>query len=288
MFVEPRQATGKRADSVFIGCAHHHAHRQVLERHAGFGDERLAGGLERLGDADGIHDDIVGLGADGGGRDFFQVVPIQRARATAFHLLEIVAAFHIAHEQQALQRLDVGAGGDHVHGDGNARVILIAELLQHGLGVFLGFVGEFFAEGVALVKFLAHGLDDVVSVAVGFGEDQGFGHFGASGKNLRQFVAEGADDGAYLVKVYDVAVQLRGGIGFVFVLLFPALPAREFFAFLHLLPGGDLRALPGDLCFDHVDFIADIDAIGHGFFVAVIADYVFLEKTVSSIVRRGG
>ncbi len=110
----------------------------------------------------------------------------------------------------------------------------------------------------------------------------------AAGEDFRQLVAEGADDGADLIRINDVAVQLRGGIGFVFVLLFPALLAREFFAFLHLLPGGDLRALPGDLRFDHVDFIADIDAIGHGFFVAVIADYVFLEKTVSAIVRRGG
>ena len=53
---------------------------------------------------------------------------VQRAGAAAFHLLEVVAAFHVAHEEQAFQRLDVGAGGDHVHGDGDARVVVVAEL----------------------------------------------------------------------------------------------------------------------------------------------------------------
>ncbi len=77
-------------------------------------------------------------------------------------------------------------------------------------------------------------------------------------------------------------------LGFVFVLLLPAFLARELFAFLHLLPGGDLRALPGDLRFDHVDFIANVDAIGHDLFVTVIADYVFLEEAVDAVVRRGG
>ena len=44
----------------------------------------------------------------------------------------------------------------------------------------------------------------------------------------------------------------------------------------------------GDLGFDHVDFIADVDAIGHGFFVAVFADDVLLEEAVGAVVRRGG
>ena len=52
--------------------------RQILERYAGFGDQRLAGGFERFGDADGVDNDVVGLGAFGRGRDFFQGVEIPR------------------------------------------------------------------------------------------------------------------------------------------------------------------------------------------------------------------
>ena len=47
--------------------------------------------------------------------------------AAALHLLEEVAALDRAHEHHDLQRLDVGAGGDHVHGDDDARVVAVAE-----------------------------------------------------------------------------------------------------------------------------------------------------------------
>lgn len=125
-------------------------------------------------------------------------------------------------------------------------------------------------------------------MAVGLGKDQGFGHFLASRENLRQLVAEGADDGAYLVGVDDVAVKLGRGIGLVFVLLLPALLAGELFAALDLLLGANLRTLLGDLGFNHINFIANVHAIGHGFFVAVVADHVFLEEPVGAVVRRSG
>ena len=90
LLVEPREAAGERADGVLVAHAHHHAHREVLERHGGLGDERLAGGLERLGDADGIDDDVVGLGGRAEGVTFFRSSCVERARAAALHLLEVV------------------------------------------------------------------------------------------------------------------------------------------------------------------------------------------------------
>ena len=72
-----------------------------------------------------------------------------------------------------------------------------------------------------------------------------FGTSCAAGEDLRQLVAEGADDGADLVGVDHVAVELRGGVGFVLVLLLPALRAGEALALLDLLLGLELRALPG-------------------------------------------
>ena len=57
------------------------------------------------------------------GRHGLQVGRRDHPRAPALHLLEVDLRLHVAHEDQALQRLDVGAGGDHVHGDGDARVV---------------------------------------------------------------------------------------------------------------------------------------------------------------------
>ena len=57
----------------------------------------------------------------------------------------------------------------------------------------------------------------------------------ASRKNFRQLVTEGADDGADLVWVDDIAVKLRCGIDLVLVLRLPALPARQALALFNLL-----------------------------------------------------
>jgi hypothetical protein len=78
-------------------------------------------------------------------------------------------------------------------------------------------------------------------VAVGLGENEGLGDFFAAGEDGRQLVAEGADDGANLVRVDDVAVELGSAVGGVFVLLFPTLLAGQAFALFDLL----LRCIRG-------------------------------------------
>jgi hypothetical protein len=67
-------------------------------------------------------------------------------------------------------------------------VIVIAELCKDGFRVFLCLVGDFLAELVAFAENFAHGLDDVVGVAVGLGEDQGLRDLVAAWKNLRQSI----------------------------------------------------------------------------------------------------
>ena len=125
-------------------------------------------------------------------------------------------------------------------------------------------------------------------MAVGLGEDEGLGHFFAAGEDGRQVVAEGADDGADLVRVDDVAVELGGGVGGVFVLLFPAFFAGQALALFDLLLGGDDGALLGDAGVDEVNLVADIHAVGDGFFMAVVADDVLLEEAVGAVVGRRG
>ena len=218
---------------------------------------------------------------------------VERARAAAFHLLEVALRLHIAQEEEALERFDVRAGGDHVHRDGDARMVFVAELGEDRFRVLLVLVGDLFAERVALAEFLADDLDDVVGVRIGLGEDERLGHFvgavggGAFGENGRQLVAEGADDGADLRGVDDVAVEFLRGVDGVLVLLLPAFGAGELFAFFHE-PLEDFAAAGADFGFDDVNFALHIDAIGHGVFVGVFRDDILPEERVSAGLGCGG
>jgi hypothetical protein len=90
---------------------------------------------------------------------------------------------------------------------------------EDGFGVFVVLVGDLLAEGVPLAELLADDVDDVVGVGIGLGEDEGLGDLvgaggvGAVGEDLGQFIAEGADDGANLGGIDDVAVEFFGGVG---------------------------------------------------------------------------
>ena len=218
---------------------------------------------------------------------------VEGARAAAFHLLEVALRLHIAQEEEALERFDVRAGGDHVHRDGDARMVFVAELGEDGFRVLLVLVGDLLAERVALAEFLADDLDDVVGVGIGLGEDERLGHFvgavrgGALGENGRQLVAEGADDGADLRGIDDLAVKFLGGVGLVLVLLLPAFGTGELFTFFHEALE-DFAAAGADLGFDDVDFALHIDAIGHGILVGVFRDDVLPEERVGAGVGRGG
>jgi hypothetical protein len=54
------EASGEGGDGVGIGGTHDDFHGEILEGNGGLSDGRAAGGLEGLGDADGIDDDVVG------------------------------------------------------------------------------------------------------------------------------------------------------------------------------------------------------------------------------------
>ena len=49
----------------------------------------------------------------------------------------------------------------------------------------------------------------------------------------------------------------------------------------------DFAAGLGDLGFDDVNLVAHVDAVGHGFFVAVVADDIFSEKAVGAVIGGG-
>ena len=103
----------------------------------GFALKGAAVGFQRSGDSYGIDNDEVGFGGGDRGGHFFQVVKTEGACTSAFHLLKIVAAFDVAHEEQAFERFDVGAGGDHVNGDGDSGVVLVAEAGKQRFWIFV-------------------------------------------------------------------------------------------------------------------------------------------------------
>ena len=208
------EAAGERGEHVVFGVAEGDGLHELFEADGGLLLHGAGVGLVLLADADGIDDDEVVLGLGVGG-DALQVVGLDDAHAAAFHLLEEGAGLDGAHEHDDFERLDVGAGGDHVDGDGDARHGAGAELVDEVLGLRAGgAVGDLLAEVVALAEFLAHDLDDVLGVGVVLGEDEGLGHLGAAGEDFgEQLVAEGADDGADLVRGDHVAVELVGVVG---------------------------------------------------------------------------
>ncbi len=107
-----------------------------------------------------------------GGSDLPKVVIIQSTCPTPLHLLEVIAAFDIAHEEQALQRLYIRSCCYHVYGHGNARVIVIAKTGQYLFRIILGLIGHLFAELIAFAEFFTHDLDNVIRMAIGFRKNQ--------------------------------------------------------------------------------------------------------------------
>ena len=184
---------------------------QLLQAQAGLAFQGLHGlGQRGVHDPDRVHHDepVLALGVVG---DRLELGVVDDPHAPAEHLLEVGPALHAAHEHQAFQRLDVGAGGDHVHRDDDPGVHGVAERLQQVLGLaVLGAVGDLGGELVALAEHLADDLDDVVGVRVVLGEDQRLGDGLAAGEQLgEQLVLERLDDGADLVLGHDGAVELR-------------------------------------------------------------------------------
>jgi hypothetical protein len=89
-----------------------------------------------------------------------------------FILLEIEFRLHIAQKDQDLQRLHIRTGGDHVHGDGDAGIIVVAERPDQRLGVgAIGLVGDLLGKVVTLAEHLADDACDLFRVVIVLRED---------------------------------------------------------------------------------------------------------------------
>ena len=263
---------------------------ELVEGDGGLALKGAGVGLVGLGDADGIDEDEAGLGSGIGG-DGGEVGGIDGACPPPFHLLEVELGADIAQEEQALEGLDVGAGGDHIHGDGDAELGRGEEGLDDVLGLAAGLVGDLFAEVVPFAELLTDDRDDVFGVVVVLGEDEGLGHpvAGAAGKEIgEEFFPEGGDDLADLVGDDDGAVELGFLEGFLLVLDGPAFLAGEAIALLVVEAGIELGALLGDAGLDAVDVVADVHAIGDGLDVGILGDEILVEEAEGGLAGGGG
>jgi len=282
VFVEELLAGGA---GEFVAFAEGEGEEEFVEGNGWVFVEGLGFGFVGFADADGVDDDVVvfdfgvfaGDGLEfGGGED---------AGAAAFHLFEVAEGADVAEEDEDFEGFDVGASGYHVDGDGDAEGGAGAEFADEGIfvggfaGVLVfGLVGDFFAEVVAAGEDFAGDVDDFLGVGVVFGEDEGFGDEGAAGVEFGgEGGFEGLEDGADLGGVDHGAVELVGGVGEVFVEELLAGGAGEFVAFGDEVAFVDGGAVFGDLGFDAVDVVTDVDFVEDGAFVAVVHDEVLVE-----------
>ena len=193
-------------------------------------------------------------------------------------------------KKTTFHRLDVGAGGDHVHRHDYAGVVAVAEggqqVFRPGPG---GPVGDLLAEVVALVELLAHDAHDVIGVAVVLGEDDGLGHIAAAGEYVReQALPKGLDDCANLVFRHHVAVKPVGGVGQVLVQPLPADPPGQPVPPVDVVAGLHRGPLLGDLGANPVGVEVDVYLVDHGLLVGVLHDQVLLEEAEGLLGGRCG
>ena len=83
-------------------------------------------------------------------------------------------------------------------------------------------------------------------------------------------------------------VKLPSGIGDVLILDLPTLPARQALAHFDLLVGLESAAVHGLFGLDDINLVADIDPVGDGLLMGILAHDVLLEEPVGTVVWRGG
>ncbi len=270
---------------------------QPLDRHPPLAFQREALDELGLGDADSV-DQYETIFVGGVGRDDLQVGVGDGPYTSTLHLLEVVPRTHHAHEHHHLDGLHVGAGGDQVDGDADARVVAGAEVLQEllGLGAVGCLVGDLGDHVVSLAQLLTGDAHDVLGVAVVLGEDQRLGDVAqppvvvdlAVGEHGRQVVTDRPDDGADLVLGDHLLVEGLLVVGEVLVDLFEALVAG-----LAVTKRRPVARLDGGAALadrrreaEHVEI--DVHAVGHGFGEAVLHDQVLVEEPERLLARRGG
>ncbi len=217
-----------------------------------------------------------------------EVGVVHHPDAASDHLLEVGPALDRAHEQQTLQRLHIGPGGDHVDRDNDPRVERVAEQLQQILGLAVAAaIGDLGGEIVALTEDFADHLHDVVGMGVVLGEDQCLGYRRTPREQLREeLLLECRENSADLVRRHHCAVELPARVLDRFIHRLPSELARHAVAIAGELTRLDLRSALGDRGLDDVDREVHVHAVRDRQLVAVLHHEVLAEKAKRLLRRR--
>src|SRR5665213_1817652 len=214
-----------------------------------------------LGNPNGIDDD-ESLFTLGVGRDALEIGVVDGSCATSLHLLEVRTRPDVAHEENALDGFDVGAGRNHVHSDHDAQVRRVSELLEQRLGIF-GVVRNFGGEVVTLAEDFSGHQHNLFGVIVVLGEDERLRNYGTTRKDFAvEPVTKRFEDETNLGLAGNRTIQFTSRVIKVLVEGFPTLLSRSS---VHLWNDGarlDGRTLLRNLGLDTIDLEVDVDAIG--------------------------
>ena len=284
--IQADDAAGQGGESVLILRPQRHIHHQFFQGDGGLALQGTGVRFLGSGDAHRVHDDKVVLVLCGGGSHLLQIILAQRPGSPALHLLEIVLAPHVPHEDQALDRLHVRSGGNHVHSDGNSGIETVAEIRKGSFRVIRR-IGDLLTELIALAKLFPDDLDDVVRVAVSLGKNQRFGDLASAGKQDGvQVFPERPNHSPYLAGVDDIPVKAGGCIIYILVHLLPSfLPGQAVPVFDLLFH--NVSAVLSYLGFDEEDVLPHVDSVNDGLLSGILADHILMEKGKGTFVRCG-
>src|SRR5262249_26825971 len=116
---QTNQAAGEAFEDFGFAVSEGDGIEQLVEGYGALFLQRARVGHIMLADAYRIHYDEAGFALDTG-IDLLHLGLWNDPDTPAFHLLEEAARLYGTHEEDNLQRLDVGAGGNHVDRHGNA------------------------------------------------------------------------------------------------------------------------------------------------------------------------
>ena len=209
------------------------------------------------------------------------IVGIDHPAAPPLHLLEIDERPDVPHEDQAFQRLHVGARGDHVHRDGDAGKYELRKSDKSSSGFLPVLLDVIFWQkslplpnSSRMIRTMSSACRSVLAKTSVFGTSVRPGKISGS-LSLNVWI-----DQPNLVLGHHVAVELVGRVGQVVVefLVFLALGAAVAVRHEYARLADQLRPVLGDFGFDAVNVVADVDAVDHGLFVGVLLHQVAVEE----------
>ena len=284
--IQPDDPAGKSGQCVSIPCSQSHAHHQFFQTDGGLALQSTCLCFHRLCDPYCVHNDEMVLVFRCRGRHLLQIILIQHPGSPTLHLLEIVFAAHIPHENQAFNRLYIRSGGNHIHRNCDSGIIPIPEFTENLLRI-LGRVSNFLAKLISFAKFFPDDLYDIICMAVRLRKNQSFRHlFPPWEKRSEEAFLKRTDDRPNLAGIDNIPIQLRRAVVHILIQLGPAfLPGHPIAVFYHLLE--DCAALLANLRLNQEDILTHIDAINNRLLPGIFADNVLVKKTKGSLIRSG-